>query len=751
MMITRFASLTSRLSVGFAILFMVAACGGGGSSNSDIGFIPDTDSDDTYYLALTLQDSNGNPTSSVSSSSPATFTVRVTKNKQNGAAIANVVVTAEATAGILSPANALTNSNGVATFRLGAETSSGAGTITANVEGPSGPVTASLSFQIGNSGLRLGYLDSDGDFIENEIGIEPDSVLASQAVAQLSLVILDENGDLASSAETVSFSSGCIAAGQATLDPASPLVSGDGKINTSYTAQGCSGNDNITATLEGSAAQAFGTLSIASAQANGFNFISAEPATIVLRGTGGGSAERSESSKVTFKVVDSNNGPLAGIKVDFSLTTDVGGLSLSPTSAVSGSDGLVSVNVSSGDIATVVRVIATSSAGDGSGQQVSSVSDILTVSTGLPDQNSISLSVGAGGFVIEDGFTMDGVARTITVRMADKFNNPVPDGTAAVFTTEYGAIDPACETTDGACDVTWNSQAPRYPTLTGTDGIQQIYDNPGYSCPSHNGNEGPCPDDLGYIRGGRSTVVVTAIGEESFIDRNGNGIMDENERDLFDNLPEAFLDNNEDGIFNPATSTCQGAGATTSQCIAGQEEIFVDFNGNGKYDLNDNPAVYNGLLCPIEGDGVWCSRSLVNVRDDLVLILSAESTWGIGLYQGRSPVSVARWNGGVYTAYISDIYNNRPPEGSTITLTSDGACEILGETSFTVANTTAYGAVAVSFEIGGQGDQGTVDITLAPTDGTPYTRSFTCVPEPDPEPEPEPEPGEAEGGLGLGG
>ena len=234
---------------------------------------------------------------------------------------------------------------------------------------------------------------------------------------------LDENGDLVSSSESVTFSSGCIASGQAVLDPASPVVSGDGKVSTSYRPSGCSGNDQITASLEGSTAQAFGTVSVASAQANGFTFVSAVPSTIVLRGTGGGSADRVESSTVTFKVVDSNNSPIGGIKVDFNLTTEVGGLSLSPSSAVSSSEGLVSTNVRSGDIPTVVRVIATAAADDGSGQNVSSVSDVLTVTTGLPDQNSISLSV-AGGFVVVDGMTVDGIEKTITVRMADKFNNP---------------------------------------------------------------------------------------------------------------------------------------------------------------------------------------------------------------------------------------------------------------------------------------------------------------------------------------
>ncbi len=729
-MITRFASLSGRSLVAAIFLFTITACGGGGGGGGGSFYDPDGEDSQTYFLAPVLLDASGEETTEVTSASPATLKVTVRKNGKNGAAVPDVVVTAETTEGLISPATgtALSNSAGVATFRVEAGDSKGAGTITVSADGPSGAVTNTITFQIGSSGLRLGYLDADGLFIENEIGIEPGTLLASQAIAQLSLVILDENGDLVSSSESVTFSSGCIASGQAVLDPVSPVVSGDGKVSTSYRPSGCSGNDQITASLEGSTAQAFGTVSVASAQANGFTFVSAVPSTIVLRGTGGGSEDRLESSTVTFRVVDSNNAPIGGIKVDFSLTTEVGGLSLSPASAVSSTEGLVTTNVRSGDIPTVVRVIATAAADDGSGQEVSSVSDVLTVTTGLPDQNSISLSV-AGGFVVADGMTVDGIEKTITVRMADKFNNPVPDGTAAVFTTEYGAIEPSCETVDGSCSVTWNSQAPRFPTLTGTEYIRTIF-SPGYNCPNYNVNSGPCPNDLGYTRGGRSTVLVTAVGEESFIDRNGNGIMDEAEKDLFDNLPEAFLDNNEDNIFNPATATCKGAGADSAQCIAGQEEIFVDFNDNGKYDTNNNPAVYNGLLCPLDGDGVWCSRSLLNVRDEAVLILSDPSEWYITLFQGSNPVTGTSWRGGFYTAAISDLFNNAPPEGSTVTLAAGGDCEVVGPTTFTVGTQGSPGAYAIELQTGGEGAEGNLDITLNPPAGASYTRSFNCAPKP---------------------
>tara|TARA_R110001592_G_scaffold363323_1_gene683909 strand:- start:1579 stop:3801 length:2223 start_codon:yes stop_codon:yes gene_type:complete len=733
-MITRFASLSGRLLVAFAFLFTVTACGGGGGGGGS--FVPDPDGDETYFLTVNLFDANDNETTTVTSGAPTTARVKVTKNGKNGKVVADVVVSLETDAGTISPASgtALTDSSGIATFRIEVDADTkGAGTLLAGADNEFGSFTGTLNFQIGSSGLRLGYLDENGNFIENEIGIEPGSVIASQAVAQLSLVILDENGDMAEGSQTVAFDSGCLSAAQSTLDPESPVISGDGKVNASYIAAGCAGNDRITASLEGSTAQAFGTVSIAPQTANGFTFVDAVPTTIVLRGTGG-TPERSESSTVSFRVIDSNNSPIGGISVDFALTTTMGGLSLSPSSAVSASDGTVKTNVTSGDIPTVVRVIATASAGDGTGQEVSTVSDILTVTTGLPDQNSISISVGDGGFVIENGFIVDGVTRTINVAMADKFNNPVTDGTAAVFTTEYGAIESSCETVDGVCSVTWRSQAPRFPTLTGTEFIRTINSTP-YQCPETNSSSGPCPSDLGFTRGGRSTILVTAIGEESFIDRNGNGIMDEDERDLFANLSEAYLDSNEDNIFNPATTTCQGAGAESPQCIAGQEEIFVDFNDNGKFDKNDDPALYNGLLCPPEGDGVWCKRDLLNVRADIEVILSDPTVWYIDLYEGRNRTAGVSYLGGPYTLYISDLYNNRPPTTSSVSLSTAGGCAVVGESTFSVANTTRIGAytltdINTAGEVEDDGVPPTLNITLSVEGGESYTRSYPCEPAP---------------------
>ncbi|MDO8862166.1 hypothetical protein Q6D67_10675 [Haliea sp. E1-2-M8] len=737
---TRFATLTSRLAVALALSLTLFACGGGGGGGGG-GFLPEPGDDDvTWFLSLALLDANGDPTSTVTSTTPATLQVKVNRTRASGTPIADAVVTATTTLGVFSPdtGTGLTNSEGVATLQLDTDGTLGAGTVTVTADAPAGTVTETISFQIVPAALRLGYFQ-DGTFFPGEIGIEPASDLVADGSAQLLVAIVDEDGLRVDSEESIRISSECLVTDRATLDPGSPITTTTGQINVTYTAVGCTGEDSLTATLEGGSGEAIGVISVAEPVARSLRFVSATPETIVLKGTGGaagGGAGRQESSTVVFQVVDDRDNPLGGVRVNFALTTDIGGLQLSPSSAVSDASGEVRVTVSSGNIPTPVRVAASIVV---DGRTLSTVSSVLVVSTGLPDQDSISLSV-QGGFVVAQGFTVDGVRKTLTVRMADKFNNPVPDGTAAIFTTEYGSIEPSCSTTSGACSVTWTSSEPRTPTFEGADRIVRINDPETYgSCPSHNGrpngrNGGfPCPDDLGPVRGGRSRVLVYAVGEESFIDRNGNGIMDRDERNLFANLTEAFIDHNEDGRFNPVTD-CDDS-RNSLACISGFEETFVDFNSDGRFNFNDTnsftnegPAVYNGLLCPLEGDGVWCSRELVNVRAQTVLILSADPDWEMILVNNRTRGVVDGTNeSDVFTVYVSDIFNNRPPAGSSISVSATGECTVaVPEGAVTVPASAAPGAFGFRLETDGEGGDGNINVTLTPTGGAPFAKTFAC-------------------------
>jgi hypothetical protein len=327
--------------------------------------------------------------------------------------------------------------------------------------------------------------------------------------------------------------------------------------------------------------------------------------------------------------------------------------------------------------------------------------------------------------------------------MADRFNNPVVEGTAAVFTTELGDIIGSCTTGDpdvpseaGTCSVIWKSSEPRFPSLSGQTYVKTIYNTvcPDYSYIFPNSGPMPCPRDLGYTRGQRSTILVYAIGEEYFLDSNANGQMDDLEP--FVNLSEAFIDHNEDQEYTPSLPECAGVALAdaTAQCRAGYEETFIDFDalvgvGDGIFNPADTaPVIYNGLSCPAAGDGVWCSRTLVNVWDDIVITLSDDSSWAIVMVRDAEVVNETAKNE-VQTVYIADQFNNAPPAGSTISLTTDDNCEIVGQENFLVPVIFVQGAYSFSVTTipgNNTGEAGTVSVNFNPAEGAPVVATFDC-------------------------
>jgi hypothetical protein len=153
--------------------------------------------------------------------------------------------------------------------------------------------------------------------------------------------------------------------------------------------------------------------------------------------------------------------------------------------------------------------------------EASTVSKVLIVSTGVADQNSISLSAkllnpyGSRASEYEGGancnslgtkndafytggLEADGLCTDVMIKLADKFNNPVPDGTAAILTTEFGRIQGSCITQGGDCSVSWTSQNPRASATVGqysapitiNENLDPTTPNR-YDCPSHSANHGP--------------------------------------------------------------------------------------------------------------------------------------------------------------------------------------------------------------------------------------------------------------------
>ncbi|MFK7830875.1 MAG: hypothetical protein AB8B57_13945 [Congregibacter sp.] len=771
-----------------AMFTVLTACGGGGGSGGG-GFLPtDPNSDLTAYtLTLAIVDADGNPTTRVSETFPATLQVTVREDNFNAEPISGAVVAATATFATIAPDNgqALSNSDGLAEVEIRAGATLGADTITVTVESPAGQITASIGVEIGAAGLSLGFFEGI-NFIAGQIGLSSDS-LAFRGSSVVRLAVVDETGASVTAVQQIRLSSACSLSGLSTFRPIGDTADGtstltvetlDGLASAEYLAGSCETSDELTANLIDGDSTATANLVIASRDANFIGFVSADPSEgeegtdrtiIALKGTGG--PGRPEFATVVFEVLEesvvleagdpqpgepgyldlADRKPLAGVPVNFELTNTLGGVSLGTMSGVTDARGLIEVEVFSGNVATSTLVLANFDAATSSGSQVQSASsNQIVIGTGLPDQNSISMS--AEVFRVPSARDVDGISVEITVRLADKFNNPVADGTSAVFTTEYGAIDSSCLTGEtngaryqalrdtatplrGTCTVLWISQSPRLPVFN-QDLVQNISDDNDYNCQSHTGSFGPCPNDLGAIRGMRSTVTVTVVGEEFFIDANGNGIYDDGE--TFENLSEAFTDHNEDGVYTPFSGPQCPLPSTDERCeAAGFQEEFIDFNGDGLFSLNVDPntgeGVYNGSLCPVEGDGVFCSRELVNVRAALVLTLSAlEGNLSALIANTRNTPNVATdgiSEGDLHVIYIADFYNNSPGAGTTISLEVSGDCSLLTAEEFSVPDSAAPGAFGFGVAVEGDGEGGQLIVSAQgpDSDGSTVVRSFPCV------------------------
>jgi len=391
-------------------------------------------------------------------------------------------------------------------------------------------------------------------------------------------------------------------------------------------------------------------------------FISAEPNSITLQGTGG--AGLSETSNVQFRVKDPEGITLEGQIVNFSLSTSVGGITFNPATTTSDVNGLVNTVVQSGSIPTPVRVIA-----DIPGSNITTQSDLLAITSGIPDQNSTTL----GANVLNpEGYDINGTEVVVTMRLGDAFNNPVPAGTSVSFTAEGGSIDGNCTTdASGVCSVTWRSQNPRP-----IDG------------------DGAGIDD----REGMVTVLATALGQESFTDNNGNGLFDAG--DNFDDIGEAYRDDNNNNV-----------------CDIG--EFFEDINSNGLCDGPD--GVFNGNACQ-PGYSLCGAQKNVHVNDSLRLVMS-RSFGTISILPAGS-INVAGGPATVRVTMVDDNGNSMPGNSSINVTTTNG--EVQNSSSLpTIIPENLLGPYSFNVVLGTDGtssNDGVLSIGVTTPDGnlTPF-------------------------------
>ena len=609
-----------------------------------------------------------------------------------------VIVTFTSDIGEIPIPTAITDGSNQAKVDIYAGNELGAGTVIATLKDGE---TGETLLVVGATDLQMGGGDP---FVEGEAQLSLD-IISAGGTTVVSVDIVDENGVAYTLPVDVEFSSNCGIAGTSLLS--SPITTANGSASSTYLAQGCVGDDPITvsANAGGINLTASAIINVLSADAGSLEFVSATPENISLIGVGG-----EESSTVVFRVLDTNGNPVSNTNVDFSLNTEVGGISLSPIAATSNNEGLVQTVVNSGSVATTVRVTASIT---GTSPLISSQSSLLVVSTGIPDQDSFTLFA---DILNPEGWDVFNSEISVTARMSDAFNNPVPDGTAVSFTTEGGTIEPSCVTVNGQCSVQWSSANP----------LPEGEELGGANVPEQN-------NSMGQKYGGRATIVATAIGEESFPDSNGNGRFDTTEMtafagtnisgELYD-LPEAFVDHNEDGVFNP-----QIAGGE----IGGDLETFTDFNADAIYDIADTK--YNGSLCSVPAHAGCASEKSLNVRGELVIIMSGSNAFltvdktidaDDDIYnEDDLVVNITGENTGAASVIIADLHNQPMPAGTVVEFTAT-AGSIVGPDSFVWPNDNHNGGRTFSVSIEGEDEPKSGSLIVEIT--TPSGANTTIAP-----------------------
>lgn len=690
-------------------------------------------------VTLSLVDDDSNALDSISSKQSGKLVATVTGTDER------LIVTFASNLAFIPITTAVTQ-NGVAMVDIYATTNLGADTVTASV---SSEEFDQVIFTVGANNVTMGSGDT---FVEGQALVSLEQ-LSAGGTATVLVDIQDDEGNLYTDEFiTVNFSSVCTDADLASLS--TPVTAINGSASSTYRAEGCVGEDVITVTADvGISLSAKGSIEVLPADRGSIEFVSATPEQIGIKNTGGVA-----TSVVEFKVLDVSGQPMSNETVYFSLNTAVGGLALYPIDATTNAEGLVQTTVNAGTTATPIRVTAYLVNDDGEYDDISSQSSELVVTTGIADQDSFSLS--ANNYSPE-GWDIDGTEVIVTARLADAFNNPVPDGTAVTFRSEGGSIDDYCLTINGMCFVTWRSQDVRPDGAYWGDA-----DHPADSNGYYEVQEYYADTNFDQPMGGRATITAFAIGEESFADTNGNGRFDEDEVEVFLDGPniqgdpfdmdEAFEDFNEDDVFNPQISGGEDGGTL---------EELIDFDGNrdnttGVFDIADTK--YNGVLCgcatdndcdykededgaPLPTDDyghdecgtIEAGTASIHVRKNIVLVMSGSTAYASepvitdssGAIDTDAQVMDILDEGiGSLSMIISDLHNQTLPSGTQISFeTSAGS--IATTNPITVQDRGGEGLVVnVSVKGSTEAESGVLDVVVTTPSGVEtYIASINVV------------------------
>ena len=600
----------------------------------------------------------------------------------------------------------LTDSSGIATIKVtrASATVGGAGTLTgaasilgSNTSGTpvttvvTGAVDYSVGAVVGAATLTLDTFD---------VGA---ASLAAYGTRQISVRAM--LGASVAPSVQVSFSSSC---GQ--LSPATAPTNSSGTATASFTATdvagtvvstlGCGGKTVDISVSAVGASTVSKSLTVTEAPETNLSFVvptDASKSRIYLANSGGatqamvqfllsnarGEALPGKDVLVSLKTVNDGNTP----KATFGTVGNV-----APVTLTTDSLGKISVPVFSGTVPTNVLVNAALK----SNSSIQTNSSVVVIASGRPVQSRVSLVPAKHAI---RGFNFDGETTTITMSLADRQGNPVPDGTAVNFVTKAGVmIPPTCVTGavpgDSQCTVTIRTQNPR-------------------------------PFAVGGTKNGYVSILAYTAGEEDFTDGNFNNVYDAGDSfSLINNdLGTAYRDDLATANVSPGSFKLKSDG--TPSLIPSWDGTMYEHQ-LGEFAVPRAAEAGGTTPLPNQGDGVW---GAADVRGQVVIVFSTDDllinnpVW--------TSAADAQWKNAIVatglTVSIQDLNGRSVPTGSSIAvkvadntpkLPSDGAaapeygtCSLISQSHSTVPDSLEPLTLTLSLKQCVSGDQVAITVT----------------------------------------
>ena len=597
-------------------------------------------------------------------------------------------LSAAALLGACSP----TNSNDLFSSSSGGSSSSGS----------SGSGSATPLYQ-------LGFVDSSGNFHGGQIGLSSPSLSQGGSATVTASIVDVANGDAPYKASVVQFSfdSPCVESKSSTVT--SPLNTDTGTVTATYTAQGCSGTDVLTATVQVTSDKALTATAQFTVTASDYvlGYLDAAGSfhpNHLLIGTSPLSA--GGTSTIQADLVDQNAGfaryTVTPVTVSFnSPCVDAGTSTIaSPVSNKTGSYSTSYTASGCGGNDTV-----TASATLPSGQSVTATGTVAVQSAVLGQLSLVSVNPNNLGMTGTGG---PGTA-VVTFKLVDQSNTPLAgqtvhftlvgaapgtslgtgqgvtatDGTVratVVAGSQHSIVSVVASVSDGATGGSLQTQSTPITISTGvptssnvsvaigTDGcpniemlnfdgvntVLQVRATDRYKFPVPDGTSIFFKTESGSVTPSCATVNgtcnATFSSQNPRPDGSDGGIAGRSVVLAYAPGEEAFTDENGSGLFqagDPFSDISELFLDFNENGIHDTFEPFVDYNANGKFDAADGK--FTGLLC---SDSTICSSTSqpgnqLNVGQSVVLVWSGSEAQ-LAQVQTDMPAG-ASYSKGVFT------------------------------------------------------------------------------------------------------